>query len=69
MSRGEPIGAVNASSRTVLLTRAEVCDLLRISRPTLDRWVTSGRLQRLHIGPRTVRYSTDEVLALIEAKG
>lgn len=68
MSGREPIGAVSGVDRTlpVLLTRAEVCQLLRVSRPTLNRWVAAGRIRRLEIGPRTVRYPAADVMALID---
>lgn len=68
MSGCEPIGGtVSVIDRTLpaLLTRAEVCALLRVSRPTLDRWVTAGCLRRLEIGPRTVRYLAADVMRLI----
>jgi excisionase family DNA binding protein len=39
---------------------------LRISRPTLNRWVAAGRIRRLEIGPRTVRYPAEDIAALID---
>jgi excisionase family DNA binding protein len=52
-----------------LLTAQEVADALRVERRTIERWSDSGRLHRVRLGRRTVRYRASEVLALLEASG
>ena len=44
-----------------LLTKTEVCELLQISRPTLDRIVAAGEIEVLRIGGQ-VRFSQQELL-------
>jgi excisionase family DNA binding protein len=68
MTGTEQIETVSGSGRTAMFLKpAEVTDMLRISRPTLNRWVAAGRLRRFKIGQRTVRYDVEEVIALLEA--
>jgi len=48
-----------------LWTAQEVMDYLRVSRATLHRWVRDGRLPRVQLGERAVRYRRTDVLALV----
>lgn len=48
------------------LSRSEVCDLLKISLPTLNDWTKIGRLQSYKMGNR-VLYKQDEIEASIES--
>ena len=47
-----------------LLTKTEVCELLQISRPTLDRIVAAGEIEVLRIGGQ-VRFSQQELLCYL----
>jgi len=49
-----------------LLTAKEVMGYLRISKSTLYRLIRDGRLKRIRIGRRAVRYRRQDVLALVE---
>ncbi|HLB19480.1 MAG TPA: helix-turn-helix domain-containing protein [Gaiellaceae bacterium] len=48
-----------------LLTAREVADHLQVGRRTVSRLVASGELRPLRITPRTVRYSVEDVDALL----
>lgn len=44
------------------MTRDEVAEYLRISKPTVDRWAKSGRLTKHSVpGTRAVRFDRAEV--------
>jgi len=47
-----------------LLTKAEVCEALQISRATLDRIVAAGEIETLRIGGQ-VRFSQQELLCYL----
>lgn len=49
-------------------SRAEVADLLGMSLQTVNRFLNSGRLKRIHVGPRMVRISPESVRDLLEGK-
>jgi excisionase family DNA binding protein len=49
-----------------LLTASEVRDLLKISKPHLDRLMASGRIKRVKMG-RSVRFRPSDVEAFIES--
>lgn len=57
----------NSSIRAVsdLMTPGEVAEALRISRRHVRRLAADGRLQRIQLGYRTVRYSAANVEALV----
>lgn len=44
-----------------LLTKTEVCELLQISRPTLDRIVAAGDLEALRVGGQ-IRFERNTLL-------
>jgi excisionase family DNA binding protein len=52
-------------SDLALLTPVEVADLLRVTPRTVQRWASQGRLERVRLGGRLVRYTPDSVQALI----
>ncbi len=52
-----------------LLTIREAAEILNVSPRTLERWSLEGRLPRVEIGPRTIRYRADDLAALIERGG
>lgn len=52
--------------RHEVLTAAEACDVLRISRPTLYRHIAAGKLNALKVGARTV-FRADELRRFINA--
>lgn len=45
-----------------LLTVAEAARLLRVSQPTVRRWVREGRIKCVRPGPRTLRLRSRDVL-------
>jgi excisionase family DNA binding protein len=48
-----------------LLTTREVAEALRVDARTIERWAEQGRLPRIQIAPKTVRYRVEDVAALI----
>ena len=44
-----------------LLTVEEAADILRVSRPTIRRWVKAGRLPAIRVGPRHLRIRRGEL--------
>lgn len=56
-----------ADRRTPLLTTRGAADLLAVCQRTVQRLAERGELRQIRIG-RAVRYSTAEVLALIEGR-
>jgi excisionase family DNA binding protein len=51
-----------------LHTTAKVAELLALSERTVMRWMKAGRLERVPLGPRTVRISSTSVNRMIEAQ-
>ena len=49
------------------LTIKEICDLLKVSRSTVNRWILSRKLQSKKIG-RLVRVSGQDLGAFVEAR-
>jgi excisionase family DNA binding protein len=49
-----------------LLTTDEVAAILKVNRRTVVRWTADGRLHRVELGARTVRYRAEDVAALID---
>lgn len=49
-----------------VLRTAEVSALLRVSKPTVLRMVKDGRIPVCRIGPKTLRYPKDAVVALMQ---
>jgi excisionase family DNA binding protein len=48
-----------------LLTVRETADALRVNPRTIERWTAEGRLRRVKLAPRCVRYRADDVAELI----
>lgn len=48
-----------------LLTQAEVCQVLGISRKTLQQWRKKSRLLFSRLGYRTIRIRESEILRLV----
>jgi excisionase family DNA binding protein len=48
-----------------LLTPAEVATLLRVTPRTIRKWASEGRLDRVRLGGRLVRYTPQSVADLI----
>jgi excisionase family DNA binding protein len=70
MSTSDAIRTVSRAHRIdpvlpALLTTPEVAELLRVSPRTVDRWAIEGRIPRVHVGARAVRYRVDDIAALI----
>lgn len=51
-------------SRPRQLKTREVCDLLDVSRQTVQRWVKQGKLRQIRRSDRLVRYDEGEILAI-----
>lgn len=53
-----------------LMTRAEVAELLRVSIPTLKRWMNEGvGPQPVYLRPRVPRYRRSDVMAYLSGLG
>jgi excisionase family DNA binding protein len=50
-----------------LITIQQLCDLLKVSRSTVDRWRKEG-LPYTKVGERGIRLREDEVLKWVESK-
>jgi excisionase family DNA binding protein len=50
---------------TGYITRAQVCDRLHITLPTVHSWMKQGKLRAYHIGGRTL-FKESEVMAAIQ---
>lgn len=48
-----------------LLTTAEVAEACRVSTATVTRWLDSGHLPGIKVGPRTFRFRRSDVAALL----
>jgi excisionase family DNA binding protein len=48
-----------------LVTTQEAADFLRVDPRTIKRWAEDGRLKRVKLAPRSVRYRVDDLLNLI----
>jgi excisionase family DNA binding protein len=59
---------MGADGMPALLTTDEVAAILRVNRRTIVRWTAHGRLHRVELGARTVRYRAEDVAALIDAR-
>lgn len=55
----------NPDLQDPLITSAETCDLIRISRPTLHRYVRQGRLSPKRLPGGRLRFQRSEVLNLL----
>ena len=51
-----------------LLTREEVCDMLRISKSSLRRYELSGAIKAVRLGYNNIRYLHDDVVDYIMAR-
>jgi excisionase family DNA binding protein len=51
-----------------LLTTDEVAAIFRVNPRTVERWTSDGRLHRVELGARTVRFRAEDVAALIDAQ-
>jgi len=56
-----PVDGISA-----LLTTDEVAAIFRVNPRTVERWTSDGRLHRVELGARTVRYRAEDVAALID---
>ena len=45
----------------MLLTVRQVCNKLQISRNTLQNWERQGRIKRIRMGDKIVRYEETEI--------
>ena len=52
----------------MLMTRQEVCDLLKVSMTQLYLMIEDGFPKPFHIAKRAVRWKRDEVLAWLDAR-
>ncbi|MFN3147819.1 MAG: helix-turn-helix transcriptional regulator [Paracoccaceae bacterium] len=48
------------------LTTQEACEALSISRATLFKWAAAGKLSRVRITARVVRWRGEEIAQLLE---
>ena len=59
---------MNATKENRNLTRKQLADRLGVHVETIKRWERAGKLEPVHFGPRTIRYSIGYVEKL-EVKG
>jgi excisionase family DNA binding protein len=65
----EEIAAFNSKQEAEkLLSIKEVCDMLRISRPTLSSYCKSGKLDKLIVGGRIYFKKSEVETAIIQIK-
>jgi excisionase family DNA binding protein len=50
-------------------TIAEAADLLRVSKPTIRRWIGSGKLRAVRLAGRSIRIRRGDLEALLEPVG
>jgi excisionase family DNA binding protein len=51
-----------------LLTRAEACELLRLSPSTLDFYVATGQIPFVRLGRRNVRFRAGELACWLDSR-
>jgi excisionase family DNA binding protein len=55
------------ASGAYLWTLAQLAEVLRVDRRTVERWASAGRIPgRIQLSPRAIRYCRDDVLQWIE---
>ena len=58
------------ASLPLLLSSGQVCDILHVSRPTLENLIDAGTIEPLHVrGLTRRRYLRDAVLRLLQPTG
>jgi excisionase family DNA binding protein len=55
-----------STSESDYCTVAEAAALLRVSKPTIWRWIDSGRLPAVRVGGRTIRIRRSDIDMLVE---
>jgi excisionase family DNA binding protein len=61
----KPAAGPGQANSSAFISRAQVCDMLGISTPTLHKWIGEGRLIAYHIGGRTL-FRPDEVISAVK---
>jgi excisionase family DNA binding protein len=61
----QSITTENEQAEDVIVTSAETCDLLKISRPTLHRYVRQKRLVPRRLPGGRLRFNRSDVLKLL----
>jgi excisionase family DNA binding protein len=54
------------STHRLLLTQDECCEICGVSSVTWWKWVREGRIDRVRLGHRTVRYKRADLEAMID---
>lgn len=52
--------------RDELLTKEQVARLLRVSPGTVSRWANEGKIPRIVISPKIIRYDAAEVFRFLK---
>lgn len=55
--------------RPELIGLAEAADCCDVSYRTVRRWIASGHLNAVRVGPRLLKVSTDELAAFLQPTG
>ena len=55
-------------SKKLYLTNEEVCELLKITTPTLYSYINKGYLNQIKLSDSVVRYDYDDVIDFIESR-
>jgi len=53
----------------MLLTVKEVCKMLRITRSTLVIWESQGKIKRIKLGDKSIRYEESEIERFLKREG
>lgn len=61
----ETASTADAATFRKPLTRAEAAEILKVSRPSIDRYIKRGTLRAYHIPPRLVRIDPRSVEELL----
>jgi predicted DNA-binding transcriptional regulator AlpA len=64
----EELSKNHKKSIKVFLTNEEVCELLKITIPTLYSYIGKGYLNQIKLSDSVVRYDYDDVIDFIESR-
>lgn len=55
------------NEQATLLTEAQAAEVLKVRNKTIGDWSRSGKLKRVVLSPRCIRYRASDIQALIDA--
>lgn len=51
-----------------LLTKEQVARLLRVKPGTVSRWASEGKIPRIVVSPKTIRFDAGDVLRFLKGR-